>query len=282
MSAKAVVPARPVYAYHPAAPRDAQVADPDDLHGDERLLKIGKDGELPCDSGEWATSSLFGPHAGLAAALGVKPSGIANGARDAALAAALGNSPAAGDADSSTFGSVFGGAPLSIGGLGGGPFNVGGGTGPGSIGGGPVIVGGGTSTGGGATVGGGASPNGGGTGGDAGSIGGGATTGPTGGTAGGAGSTGGDIGSSGHAGGIGGNTGTIPPIDTVVPTNPGSDDHSTGGLPNDANSTRPDAPAAVPEPASWATMLAGFGLIGGVMRARRRTAASSNREQQRL
>jgi len=31
----------------------------------------------------------------------------------------------------------------------------------------------------------------------------------------------------------------------------------------------PGAPA--PEPASWAMMLAGFGLIGGAMRARRRT-----------
>jgi hypothetical protein len=32
------------------------------------------------------------------------------------------------------------------------------------------------------------------------------------------------------------------------------------------------APAAVPEPASWALMLGGFGAIGGVMRARRKIA----------
>jgi hypothetical protein len=34
------------------------------------------------------------------------------------------------------------------------------------------------------------------------------------------------------------------------------------------------AAAAVPEPASWALMLGGFGLIGGAMRARRRTPIS--------
>jgi hypothetical protein len=32
--------------------------------------------------------------------------------------------------------------------------------------------------------------------------------------------------------------------------------------------------AAVPEPASWALMLGGFGLVGGVMRMRRKAAAS--------
>ena len=34
------------------------------------------------------------------------------------------------------------------------------------------------------------------------------------------------------------------------------------------------APAAVPEPASWALMLGGFGMVGGAMRARRKTAVS--------
>ena len=33
-------------------------------------------------------------------------------------------------------------------------------------------------------------------------------------------------------------------------------------------------PAAVPEPASWAMMLGGFGLTGGAMRSRRKTAVS--------
>ena len=33
-------------------------------------------------------------------------------------------------------------------------------------------------------------------------------------------------------------------------------------------------PPAVPEPVSWAMMLGGFGMIGGVMRARRRTEVS--------
>ena len=35
------------------------------------------------------------------------------------------------------------------------------------------------------------------------------------------------------------------------------------------------APAAVPEPASWALMLGGFGLVGGAMRARRKSEVSS-------
>jgi len=34
------------------------------------------------------------------------------------------------------------------------------------------------------------------------------------------------------------------------------------------------ASGAVPEPASWAMMLSGFGLVGGAMRARRKTAVS--------
>jgi hypothetical protein len=33
------------------------------------------------------------------------------------------------------------------------------------------------------------------------------------------------------------------------------------------------APAAVPEPASWAMMLGGFGLVGGALRRRRTTLA---------
>lgn len=32
-------------------------------------------------------------------------------------------------------------------------------------------------------------------------------------------------------------------------------------------------PAAVPEPAAWALMIAGFGLVGGTMRSRRRTTS---------
>jgi len=35
-----------------------------------------------------------------------------------------------------------------------------------------------------------------------------------------------------------------------------------------------DTSGAVPEPASWALMLAGFGLVGGAMRSRRRAAIS--------
>jgi hypothetical protein len=37
-------------------------------------------------------------------------------------------------------------------------------------------------------------------------------------------------------------------------------------------SVTPGAAAAVPEPASWATMIAGFGLVGGALRSRRRIA----------
>ncbi|MDB5453794.1 MAG: hypothetical protein JWO33_2372, partial [Caulobacteraceae bacterium] len=33
--------------------------------------------------------------------------------------------------------------------------------------------------------------------------------------------------------------------------------------------------AAVPEPATWAMMIAGFGMIGGAMRHRRRTPAAT-------
>jgi len=35
-----------------------------------------------------------------------------------------------------------------------------------------------------------------------------------------------------------------------------------------------DIGGAVPEPASWAMMLGGFGLVGGAMRSRRRQAVS--------
>ena len=33
-------------------------------------------------------------------------------------------------------------------------------------------------------------------------------------------------------------------------------------------------PQGVPEPASWAMMLGGFGLVGGAMRARRKTSVT--------
>jgi hypothetical protein len=36
----------------------------------------------------------------------------------------------------------------------------------------------------------------------------------------------------------------------------------------------PEAAAAVPEPASWALMLGGFGMVGGAMRSRRKAAVS--------
>ena len=39
---------------------------------------------------------------------------------------------------------------------------------------------------------------------------------------------------------------------------------------------QPPATGAVPEPASWAMMIAGFGLAGGVMRRKRRLAVRSN------
>jgi hypothetical protein len=41
-----------------------------------------------------------------------------------------------------------------------------------------------------------------------------------------------------------------------------------------ADAPPPPPPPSVPEPASWALMLCGFGAVGGVMRARRRTAVS--------
>ena len=80
-----------------------------DLHQDVRL-KVGPHGELPCDSGDWANNSLFGPRAGVMAALGITPTSPSDAGSDAALASALGDKPT-GDADSSAFGSVFGNAP---------------------------------------------------------------------------------------------------------------------------------------------------------------------------
>jgi hypothetical protein len=41
------------------------------------------------------------------------------------------------------------------------------------------------------------------------------------------------------------------------------------------NVTLADVTAAVPEPASWAMMLGGFGLVGGAMRQRKRTLATA-------
>ena len=44
---------------------------------------------------------------------------------------------------------------------------------------------------------------------------------------------------------------------------------------NDAHSATAEfAPGAVPEPASWALMLGGFGMVGGAMRHRRRSSVS--------
>lgn len=279
---------------HPAAAsRDAQVADGDDLRHDAHL-NIG--GDLPSDSSEWGTSAPFGRHAGLMAALEMQPNGVGNGARDAALAETLDDRPATGDAESSAFGSVFGNAPQPA--LGGSDFfspgNGGtgatGGTGGSGTGGGGTI-GGATGSGGGPFGGGGtgttAGPGkSGGTGGTGGGGGPGSGTGSTGGSVGGstggsgtgtngvggpAGSTGGTGGAT-QGGGTSGGTSNPPPIDTSLPTNPGSDDHSGAGSTGGGNPTRPDASGAVPEPASWATMLAGFGLIGGALRARRRKA----------
>lgn len=43
------------------------------------------------------------------------------------------------------------------------------------------------------------------------------------------------------------------------------------------NYTPPPAPVAVPEPASWAMMIAGFGLVGGTMRLRRRSVGRAGK-----
>jgi hypothetical protein len=267
-------PAHAATTGHDASPRgDADFAD---AHGNARLLKVSADGDLPCDSSEWATSSLFGPHAGLMAALGVAPTGTENGMRDIAL----GDRPATGGANSSAFGSVFGNAGR---GGPGGIFNFGGGTGGGGTGGGGnggTVIGGGTGTGGGGGSGtgtGGGGTNigtgtGGGTGGGPFTGGGGSPTDPGkgGGTGSDTGSTGGTgDGGTGTTGGTG-DVGVTPPPITTLPTNPGSNDTSTGGSAGGDNSTKPDLPGAVPEPVSWVTMLVGFGAIGGAMRARRR------------
>jgi hypothetical protein len=263
------------------APRGDVAVDAGDLRRDARL-KIGARGELPCDSGEWANNSLFGPRAQVLAALGIAPKGSQSTGGESALADSLSDKPT-GDAESSAFGSIFGNAPVSGGpgdflGLGGG----GSGNGGPVIGGGGTIGSGGTTTGGGPVVGGGTSPGG-----------------PTGGigTTGGTGTTGGSTGGGTEGGGTitnptdpvtgggttppdtGGNSGgttggvTTPPIDPTQPINPGEGGgHGGGG----STVQQPDPPVvtgAVPEPASWVTMLFGFGLIGAMLRRRRLIAA---------
>ncbi len=232
-----------------------------DLHQDVRL-KIGPHGSLPCDSGEWANSSLFGPRAGVMAALGVTPTSSSEAASDTALANALGDTPT-GDAESSAFGSVFGNAPSSgrVGDL----FGPGGGTsGPGGgTGGGGTVIGGGTSPGGpGTGTPGGTDTTGGSTGGGTGTIG--NPTGP---------GTGGGTTPPGTGGSSGGGTtggGITPPTDPTQPIIPGDGGHGgSGGGGSPVQPPHPPVVGAVPEPASWATMLFGFGLIGGMMRRRR-------------
>ena len=312
-----------------AAARDAQ-PNADHRQHSARFLKIGRDGDLPCDSSEWATSGLFGPHAALAAVLGVRPNGIGNGARESAFAKAMGDRPSTADAGSSAFGSVFGnlpqsafgggpaaGAGASTGGTGtGGGVGAAGGTGGGTVTGAGPTIGGGPVTGGGPFTGGGtgspAGPGkdggtGGGIGGNAdGGTGGGADLGSgsdpgsaggptdgsgswpgTGGTGTGGSPTqvGGDAGSAdGVDGGVaagGGVTAGPPegsgltPVEAILPNNAGSKDHPGGDPVGGGSPSRPDTPGAVPEPASWATMLFGFGLIGGIMRARRPVNAAA-------
>lgn len=46
------------------------------------------------------------------------------------------------------------------------------------------------------------------------------------------------------------------------------------GTPGQSSFALSTKPVATPEPASWAMMLSGFGLIGGAMRSRRKIAAS--------
>jgi len=251
----------------PKVARGAQAADANDLHSGRHLLKIATDGDLPCDSGEWATSPLFGPRGTVAAVLGVQTNAIGDGARDTALADALADRPATGDAESSAYGSVFGNLSQPTFGAGAG-IGKGGDTGAASgptIGGGPVPAGGpftgGTSVPAGPGKGG---STGGGTGGGSGPSGG-AVDGSTGGI--GAGPTGG----SGGPGAPGG--GDVPPIDTILSVNQGSGSHSGGDATGGGNPIRPSVPGAVPEPASWATILVGFVLIGGRMRGRRQADA---------
>jgi len=234
-SANVDTPVRPVAAGGSAQSGGVEQPGSANPHLKARLLRIGAQGELPCDSGEWATSGLFGPHAALAEALGVEPAGISNGAHDVALAAALGDRPAAGNADFSAFGSIFDNSyhPLTGGGPG-GLFAATGGTGGGPTGGGGTDIGGDNPL-----ADGGPGPTG--------SVGPGDdifTNGP------------------GPAGGPeGASDGT---------TLPGGGDGNTGDHPaGPFGPVQQSIPAAVPEPSSWATMLLGFCLIGGAMRARR-------------
>ena len=271
------------------APRGDANVEAGDLRHDVRL-KIGANGELPCDSGEWANSGLFGPRAALLAALGLKPAASHEAGQATALADALGDTPP-GDAESSAFGSIFGNAPasgpgdfLGLGGGGGtsGTGGQGGGTGDGG-----TVIGGGT-TGGGPVIGGGPSP--GGPTGGTGTTGG---TGPTGGgTDGGTGTTGdptnptnpthpvtggGTTPPDAGGGSGGGTTGGItpPPLDPIPPINPGDGGGHGGG--GDSTVHQPDPPivaGAVPEPANWTMMLVGFGATGAMMRTRRRAVVS--------
>jgi hypothetical protein len=175
--------------------------------------------ELPCDSGEWATSTLFGPRAAIAAAFGFSPSDMDKAAQDTALADEIADVLVTGVPGKIAFAS-FGPAPMiGLGGTG-DIFTPGSGD-PGT------------------------GDNGGGTGG----------TSPT------------DPGGSGGGGGI------DPPIAPIQPTNPGTGGGLDGGGDGGDGGVNPPVtpgPGAVPEPASWATMLIGFVVVGAAMRVGRR------------
>lgn len=246
-TASADAPAHATTRLASAAPRGDADVDAGDLRRDVRL-KIGAHGELPCDSGEWANNSLFGPRAQVLAALGLNSDGSHDAARATALADAVSDA-STGNADSSAFGSIFGNGPQP-GGLG-ELLGLGGGTSPGGPTGGTSGTGGTGTTGG--STGGGPDTIGGGP--TAPVIGGGTNQPGTGSTSGG-GTTGGTM---------------VPPIDTLPPTNPG-DGHG-GGNPTVPPVRPPIVTGAVPEPASWATMLIGFGALGAMMRRRRRAVS---------
>jgi hypothetical protein len=76
---------------------------------------------------------------------------------------------------------------------------------------------------------------------------------------------------------IGGFTGKVQTLGGLTAANGGTFtlvSFSTPGLAGTGTALLTPVPGAVPEPASWAMMIAGFGMVGAAMRTRRRTSVS--------
>jgi hypothetical protein len=288
-------------ALHPEARGDLDLGSAH-LSVDPRL-QLGNDGGQRNGRGRWAGSNLFRPDGALSALgaaifqagepdqVGVLTDAGDSEGEESPLSAIAGDpvSPSLGEIGSFIgLGSGIGAGPTGAGSTaaggtgstagggtgstaGGGPGPVGGGSAPGAVTGltlPPASPGGGTPTG---------PTPGGGTGGSSGNGGGtnlpGPPTNPITDPGQGGGTGGGSIGDPGggviQPGGPGNGTGGGV-VDPSWPTTPGGSGTSPINPPGgNSPASPPETSGAVPEPASWATMLFGFGLIGSALRARR-------------